>query len=371
MAFFERLINVFRPARVRGEIEEELSYHIESRTADNLAAGMNPSAARADARRRFGPAGVALEQSFDASIVVWAGTILQDLRYAFRMLLRNPSFTVVAVLSLALGIGVNTAVFTAYRSIIARPLGARDPDRMVNLAFVRDSGAGVYMFSYPDYEAYRDSVRSFVGLIAQSSEQMTLSHAGGVVSQSAATSSILGGWGLLPSVLGNAESVSVSVVSGNYFHVLGVPLLRGRVFDSLSAQEILASPPVLISGNYWEKRFAGDTAIVGKTVYLNDMLVTIIGVTPRDFAGAALAVPDFWLPMSLLPQVHSDPRWLSDRERSFCRIFARLAPGQSIDQSRAAVTLVYERLRTLHDPASDWARHATVLVWPGSRFHFP
>jgi predicted permease len=371
MALLERLINVFRPARLRAEIEEELQYHIASRTAENLAAGMNPGAARADAQRRFGSASVALEQSYEAGIVVWAGTILQDLRYAVRMLFQNPSFTVVAVLALALGIGVNAAVFTAYRSIIARPLGARDPDRMVNLAFLRGSGAGVYTFSYPDYEAYRDSVRSFDGLIALSSEQMTLSHAGGIISKtSSAAGSMLGGWVSL-SFVGNAESASVFVVSENYFRVLGIPLLHGRAFDSFSTQEILASPPVLISADYWEKRFASDPGIVGATVYLNDTRVTVVGVTPRDFVGTGLQVPDFWLPMSLLPQLHSDPRWLFDRERTFCRIFARLAPGASIDQARVAASLVYERLRKLHDPASDWAKHATALVWPGSPFPLP
>lgn len=99
-----------------------------------------------------------------------AETILQDLRYGARMLCRNAGFTAVAVLALALGIGVNTAVFTAYKAMVARSLDARDPGKLVNLALIRDSGAADFVFSYPDYEAYRDSLRSFSGLIAFSPE---------------------------------------------------------------------------------------------------------------------------------------------------------------------------------------------------------
>src|SRR5712671_5736965 len=105
-------------------------------------------------------------------------TVLHDLRYGVRMLSRNAGSTIVTVFALALGIGINTAVFTAYKAMVARLLNARAPTEMVNLALVRDSGATDYTFSYPDYEAYRDSANSFSGLIAFKPEQMTLSNAG-------------------------------------------------------------------------------------------------------------------------------------------------------------------------------------------------
>ncbi len=107
--------------------------------------------------------------------------LFQDLRYGFRQLRRNAGFTTVAVFALALGIGVNTAVFTAYKAMVARPIDARDPGAIVNLALVRDSGAADFTFSYPDYVAYRDSVHSFSGLIAFSLEQMRISDAGGAL----------------------------------------------------------------------------------------------------------------------------------------------------------------------------------------------
>ena len=111
--------------------------------------------------------------------------LLQDLRYGIRVLYRNAGFTAIGVFALALGIGVNTAVFTAYKAMVARPLDARDPGRMVNIALIRDSGATDFTFSYPDYEAYRNSLRSFSGLIAYSPLRMRLSNAGDVMSQHA------------------------------------------------------------------------------------------------------------------------------------------------------------------------------------------
>ena len=110
-------------------------------------------------------------------------TVFQDLRYGARTLCLNAGFTAVAVLALALGIGVNTAVFTGYKAMVGRPLDGRDPGEMVNIALIRDSGATDFTFSYPDYEAYRDSVHSFSGLVAFSPEHMRLSNAGGVISQ--------------------------------------------------------------------------------------------------------------------------------------------------------------------------------------------
>jgi predicted permease len=303
--------------------------------------------------------------------MILPGTVFQDLRYAGRMLRRNLGFSTVAVLALALGIGVNTAVFTAYKVFFARPLDARDPGKMVNLGLLRGSGAG-FTFSYPDYEAYRDSAHSFSGLIAMKLEQMRLSAAGGIVSQrTSMAESGLGRLGLLPSRATNAEFASVLVVSENYFQVLGVPAFRGRTLESIGVPELLASPSVLISENYWQKRFAGDPAMLGKTIRLNGAALTVVGTTPRDFVGTSIAVPDFWLPLSLEPLVHADENWLRNRENQFCRLFGRLAPGVGIAQAQAEMNLLADRVRTLHDPKSESAKPATALVWPGSPFPLP
>ncbi|MGH7153750.1 MAG: ABC transporter permease, partial [Acetobacteraceae bacterium] len=291
-------------------------------------------------------------------------TVLRDLCYGLRMLSRNVGFTAVAVLALAIGIGANTAVFTAYRAMVARPLDASNPGQMVNLALVRHSGTTDPKFSYPDYEAYRDSMLSFSGLIAFSQEQMSLTDAGGIRSQRAAS-------GLLPGGTIDGESASALAVSENYFKVLGVKLLRGRTFASIGIPALFASPSVLISENYWQRRFGGDPSVLGKTIRLNGAAVQIVGITPHDFVGTSIAVPDFWLPLSLEPLIHGDSNWLRDRENRPFRLFGRLASGVTIGQAQAEMTILANRLRTLHDPHSESAEPCNALVWPGSPFPLP
>src|SRR5258706_6652718 len=129
MAWWNRLANIVRPSSIRNEIDEELQYHVAARTKDNVALGMIPREAHSDALRRFGSAGGALEGSYEADGLIWLQTIVQDLRYGVRILYPNARFTVVAVLALAIGIGVNTAVLTAYPAIVARSREARQPRR--------------------------------------------------------------------------------------------------------------------------------------------------------------------------------------------------------------------------------------------------
>jgi predicted permease len=294
-------------------------------------------------------------------------TVLQDLRYGFRMLSRNVGFTAVSVLALALGIGVNTGTFTAYKALVGRPLDGRDPGRMVNLGLNLQSGAYSYLFSYPDYEAYRDQVHACSGLIAWSNEELALTDAGGIISQrTAAAGTLLGKLGLLPPSANNAEFAATFIVSENYFSVLGVAPLRGRGFDSIASSELATSPSVLISENYWQKRFAGDPAVLGKAIRLNGASFTIVGITPRDFVGTSVGVPDFWLPLSLEPLIHPGTDSIHDRDNQHLRLFGRLAPGIEIGQAQAEVTLIADQLRSLHDPNSESSRPVTALLSPGS-----
>jgi predicted permease len=299
--------------------------------------------------------------------MILAETLLQDVRYGARTLRRNLAFTAVSVLALALGIGVNTGTFTAYKALVGRRLDACDPSRMVNLTLVLQAGANSFSFSYPDYEEYRDHTHTCSGLIAVSIDQLTLTDAGGILSQrTAAAGSLLGRLRLLPPSTGNAEFASTFIVSENYFSVLGVAPLRGRSFESIALRELAASPAVLMSENYWQKRFSGDPAVLGKTIRLNGAPFTIVGITPHDFTGTSIAVPDFWLPLTLEPLVHPDSNPLHDRESLRLRLFGRLAPGVQMREAQAEMTLLTSRIRALHDPNSELSRPASALVLPGS-----
>ncbi len=283
------------------------------------------------------------------------------------MLFRNAGFTAASVVALALGIGVNTGAFTAYKTLLGRSLDARDPGTMVNLGLVLQSGAYSFLFSYPDYEAYRDHAHALSGLIAWSNDLLSLTEAGGIVSErTAAAVSLLGRLGLLPPAAGNAEFASTFIVSENYFSVLGVRALRGRTFESIAPAGLMASPAVLISENYWQKRFAGDSAVLGKTIRLNGAPFIIVGITPHDFVGTSMGVPAFWLPLRLEPLVHPDSNPLRDRENLHLRLFGRLAPGVGMRPAQAEINLLASRISNLHDHNSESSRPATALLSPGS-----
>jgi len=366
MAWISRLRALFRRNKLARELDEELAFHLSMREEWNVEQGMPRPEAHSDARRRFGNPFVLRERMSEIDLMILPQTILQDLRYGARTLFRNVGFTTVAILALALGIGVNTTAFTFYKAMFGRSLDARDPGRMVNLTLVRQSGNPDPDFSYPDYQAYRSNLHSFSGVIAHSEDRLTLSGAGAPVRDGA--NGLLGRLGLLPPSAIDAEFAPTLEVSENYFSVLGVNALRGRTFDAMSAAELAASPSVLISENYWQRRFNGDPSILGKIVRLNGVAFTIIGIAPHDFAGTSVVTPDFWFPLSLVPLIHPDGNWLRDRENQWCRLFARLAPGVGIGQAQAEMTAVANHLRTLHDPHSELSKPGNALLSPGSPF---
>ena len=373
MAWIRRLRALFRKEELDRDFEEELQFHLSMRERRNVEQGMPHAEARHSARVRFGNPAVWLEQMREIDLMTFPQTVMQDLRFACRMLLRNAGFTAVAVFALAVGIGLNTAAFTAYRAFFERKLDAHDPASMVNLALIEHTGATEPSFSYPDYEIYRDHVRSFSGVIAVSQPQyLTVSVPGGVaLHHNDGGGSLIGKLLLLLPQIGNSETAMTLVVSENYFSVLGVEALRGRTFGSADKAELAASPSVLISENYWQKRFKGDPTILGKAVRLNGAAFTIIGVTPHNFVGTFIAAPDFWLPISLEPLVHPGDNWLWAREEGCCHLFARLAPGAGMREAQAEMSLVADQLRTLHQPGSDLAQPLSAMVWPGSPFTIP
>jgi predicted permease len=368
MAWIRRLRALFRKEELESDFEEELQFHLSMREQRNVEQGMSNAEARRSARLRFGNLAVWRERMREIDVMILPQTVMQDLRFALRMLLRNAGFTAVAVFALAVGIGLDTAAFTAYRAFFERKIDAHNPASMVNLALIEHTGETESIFSYPDYETYRDHVRSFSGVIAASLPQYpTISTLDGVVQQHDGGGGSLIGKLLLPQI-GNSETAMTMVVSDNYFSVLGVEALRGRAFGSADKAELAASPSVLISENYWQKRFKGDPAILGKTVRLNGAAFTIIGVTPHNFVGTFVAAPDFWLPLSLEPLIHPGDNWLWAREGGCCHLYARLAPGAGLREAQAEMSLVAEHLRSLHLPGSDLAQPLSAIVSAGSPF---
>jgi predicted permease len=370
MAWTSRLRALFRSKRLAQELDEELEFHLAMRQQWNEDRGVAVATARRQARLRFGNPLLWRERMSEIDLAMLPQTVLQDLRYGARILRRNAGFTLVAVLALAIGIGLNTAAFTAYKAFLARGLDARDPERMVNMALVSHAGATYAFSSYPDYAAFRDHLRSFSGVIAQYSDRLKLTGAGETVSQrSAAADSLMARWGMLASgtQASTAEFATTFIVSENYFQVLGVRAIRGRTFAGLSRTQLEATPAVLISENYWHRRFGADPGLLGSSIRLNGAAFTVIGITPRDFAGTGVVVPDFWLPFSLESLVHPNGSLL-DRENRCCRMFGQLAPGVTMATAQAEMTVFADQLRSMHDPHSEFSKPITAQLWPGSPY---
>jgi predicted permease len=369
-SFIRKLQWLSKRSRKEAELQEELAFHLEEEIEKGRAAGLTEAQAQAAARRELGNLGLVAENTRSAwswPLLTLAETVWGDLRYGARMLIRNPRVTVLTILALAVGIGVNASVFTAYKTLWKLPLDARDAHAMVNIVLMRDS-VPAPSFSYPDYEVYRDSLASFSGLVAAGSMNVRLDAGGPPSPDASLEGSGFGRWGLISPRVAGAEPARVTVVTENYFEVLGVAPIRGRSFQSLSRSDLLAEPPVLISENYWQRRFDGDRGIIGKTIRLNDIAVTIIGVTPRDFRGTGIGAPTFWAPISIEPLLNHDDQSLSQRENLRYRLFGRLAPGVGAAQAQAEIDGIAKQLRALHDPESVSAEPASALVSPGSPF---
>jgi predicted permease len=374
VGWIRRVRAIFKPDQLADDLDAELQFHLSMREQLNRDQGLPPEEARFDAHRRFGNATRLKERTREIDVLTFLETVFQDLRFAARMLAKHPGFTAVAVLALAVGIGVNTAVFTAYKAVLLQPLEAKDPGKLVNVYRTTPQVPFDPVFSYPDYEGYRDQNHVFSGLVASVPDELALTSAPNLIGTGASsTGALIGAFGFqLPSqTSGGAQYVSALAVSENYFCVLGVNAIRGRVFLPQDAADLEAHPALLISENYWQRRFGGDPALLGKTVKLNGAAFTIIGITPHDFMGTNINVPNFWIPLLLRPLLHQGTGFLHDREDKCCVLHGRLAPGVTAPEAQAAMTLVADHLRSLHAPHSDGSKPATISLTPGSNLGQP
>jgi len=248
---------------------------------------------------------------------------MNDLKFACRQLLKNPGFTAVAVLTLGLGIGANTAIFTVINTLLLRSLPVQKPEELVLLTKVGSEGRDE-AFSYPLYAELRDGSHSLSGLFA----------AGGPGRQR-----ILAG----ATADGEAEPITGQAVSGNFFSVLGVSALIGRTLTGNDDQAGHPQPVAVISHRFWQRRFGADPSIVGKAITLDGVPFTIVGVTPPSFFGFQVgASPDLWWPMQMVPQVIGDAGRLSEGN-SWMRLMGRVPQGASPSKAQAELAVIFQR----------------------------
>jgi hypothetical protein len=257
-------------------------------------------------------------------------TLLQDLRFGARMLWKKPGFTLIAVITLALGIGANTAIFSLIDAALLRMLPVREPERLALFGTGKAQGISdgfpdrrTELFSYPFYRDARQRTQVFSDVAAVQSLPNRIY-------------GVVGGGG------GEAEMLDARLVSGSYFSVLGVEALIGRKFTDADDQVPGGHPVAVASHAWWERRLGADPAAVGKTITIGSTVFTIIGVAPREFFGTEVGEsPDIWIPLAMEEQI--PPGWKGRSNNLFQSLYliARLKPGMSIEQANVEVNLLF------------------------------
>lgn len=325
------------------DMEEELRVHLELAAEDELQrTGSAREAARTAAIRQGGVA-QAMEALRDQRGLPFLDSLFQDVRYGLRTLRRSRGFTFVAVLSLALGIGANTAIFSLLDAVLLRSLPVNRPEEL----FIVSGG-----YSHPAYQTLRQRTQFLSDLFASN------------------------GVGALNVTIGDGpiERAALSMVSGNYFSALGVPALVGRTFGQEDDLIPGAHPVAVVSYRYWQRRFARDSAIVGRSIRVNGTPFTVVGVTPREFFGESVgAAPDLWVPLAMQAQILPGRHWLSDRNTSWLTVFGRLTADSNVARAEAQLTIVgrqiaYERMGA--NPSTEERQRAdtvTVTLLPANK----
>jgi predicted permease len=243
-------------------------------------------------------------------------TLFKDIRHGIRGLFKRPGFALIAIATLALGIGANTAIFSLVNTVLLQPLPVDHPEQIVSVA-LRGKNDSMSAFSYPNYVDFRDHNEALSGLLVYRFAPLSFSHDG------------------------NNERLWGYEVSGNYFDVLGVHAIKGRTFAPEEDQGKLAHPVVVLSHGAWQRRFAGDPNIVGREILLNNHSFKIVGVAPEGFKGTELIfTPDVWVPLSMLEWVEPGSKWLDDRRVGNLFAIGRLKSGVNSRQTEISLNVL-------------------------------
>jgi predicted permease len=320
MQLWRRLHFYLQRDRYDREFAEEMRFHLELKVDENLQAGMTSTEARATARRQFGNQTLLRERSREMWGFRSLETLGQDLRFGVRMLLKHKGFTTVAVLSLALGIGANTAIFSLMDAIFWRPLPVSHPEQLVSPVIPPAAREERSFSPLALFRELHQGNQVFTGAITSEADGVSLT------------------------VDGATERVMGEAVTGNYFSVLGVNAFRGRTFSAEIAQGAWAAE-VVLSYDFWQRRFGGVTNVVGKTIQLNGYTFTVVGISPPHFFGTEVGLsPEMRIPKLPDPLDQTMPALPLLRIGRYATVLARLKPEVSLQQAQAALEVVYQRL---------------------------
>jgi predicted permease len=312
-----RLQTLFRRDHLTHHLDDEFRFHLDQQIVENIAAGMSQEEARYAAMRLFGNVTSLNEETRQTWGWVWLEQIAQDLRYGFRSLRKSPLFTVVAVLTLALGIGANTAIFSLMDQVLLELLPAKHPEQLVLVAErgIRFGDSwGDNDISYPMYRDFRDGNQVFSGMFCRYPTSVSL------------------GYG------DRTDRIAAEVVSGSYFPVLSVTAVVGRTLTPDDDRVPGGHPVAMLSYSFWQNRFSSDRFIVGRQIVINGYTFTVIGVSQAGFDGVELGYKSkVFIPMMMQAQMTPRSDRLEARNLNWVTAFGRLKPGVDIAQAKASL----------------------------------
>ena len=337
--FLQRLAALFRRRRLENDLDDEFRSHLEMSIDLNLRKGMTPADARREALRNFGGLEQTKELYRDQRGLPMIETTLQDLRFGLRILRRSPGFSALAILCLTLGIGANAAVFSWIEGILFRPYPAvTHQEQLLALAGTARGESGHTALSWPDFADLQRNCTLFDAFFVSKIMGTTLS------------------------IGDRAEVTTGSIVSANYFDAIGVHPILGRGFESGEDVGRNAHPVTVISYQLWKGRFKGDPQIIGKRQRFNNVVHTIVGVTPEGFYGTFVGLAmQFWVPASMEEIFESGGYKLEDRGARWIEAYVRLKPGVTRQQAQQEISAVAKRLEADYP---DTNRGRGIMLWP-------
>lgn len=333
--------NVFRRKLLDRELDEELQAYLELVSAEKMREGVSPEEAYRDARRDTGGVEQVIQSVRDVRAGVWLDRLVQDLRYGVRTLAKNPAFTLIAMATLALGIGANTAMFSLLDQVVLRLLPVRHPEQLV---IVRETGNhygntyGANTISWPMFEDLRDNNQVFSGMFCRFPATVTI------------------GYG------DRAAQIPAELVSGSYFPILGVGAALGRTIAPDDDAIPDSSPVVVLSYSFWRSYFDGDRTIVGRTIALNSHAMTVIGIAQPGFDGVELGVPaKVFVPIMMKTEMTPHSDGLKDRRRrlSWVTAYGRLKPSVSLEQAQLSLQPLMRSILEMEAQQPEFTRSTT------------
>ena len=334
--------SAFRRKQLDRDLDEELQAYVELVSAEKVQTGVDPEEAHRDARRQTGGIDQVVQSVRDVRAGVWLDRLVQDVQYGVRTLAKNPAFTLVAMATLALGIGANTAMFSLLDQVVLRLLPVRHPEQLV---IVKETGNhygnsyGPNTMSWPMFEDLRDNNQVFSGMFCRFPTSLAIGYSGQTV------------------------QIPAELVSSAYFRTLGVEAVTGRTIGQDDDSVPDSKPVVVLSYSFWRSYFDGDRNIVGRTISLNGYAMTVIGVAQPGFDGVELGVPaKVFVPIMMKTEMTPHSDGLKDRRRrlSWVTAYGRLKPGISAQQAQASLQPLLHSILEMEVQQQEFTRSATA-----------